>query len=292
MGRARRPWAAVKGRAAAPDETLAALWPGEGVALLKALHILTRDGRLNQDSRRKLKQVRHLAQLIAPMLERLLAAPGDPVIADLGAGKAYLGLLLYDLHLRGAGRGTLVAVEARAPLAETVRRLAREQGFDRVRVDAAPIEAAEPPEGLGLVTALHACDTATDDAIRYALRGGARFIALVPCCQAELAARLAPHMRHPLAQLWRHPLHRREFAAGTTNVLRALYLEAEGYRVRVTEFTGFEHTQKNEAILAERIQRRNGQAAAALAGLLAQLPARPALLDAWPPPGGPASAEG
>ena len=73
------------------------------VALLKALHILTRDGGLNADSRRKLKQVLHLVQLLRPAVETLLAEKDDPVIADLGAGKSYLGFILYDL-IFGPGR--------------------------------------------------------------------------------------------------------------------------------------------------------------------------------------------
>src|SRR3954471_15407506 len=87
------------------------LWPGQSVALLKALHILTHNGGLNADSRRKLKQVQHLAQLIKPAIDTALGEKDQPVLADLGAGKSYLGFILYDLYFAKTGRGHVVAVE-------------------------------------------------------------------------------------------------------------------------------------------------------------------------------------
>jgi len=129
-----------------------------------------------------------------------------------------------------------------------------------------------------IVTALHACDTATDEAILFALRHDAKVVALVPCCQAEVARELES-VKGPLEQLWRHPIQRREFGAHLTNVLRGLYLEAHGYKVRVTEFTGFEHTQKNEMIFAERHQRSNPRAKAAFEKLTKEMGASPKLLS-------------
>jgi hypothetical protein len=128
-----------------------------------------------------------------------------------------------------------------------------------------------------IVTALHACDTATDEAILFALRHDARYVALVPCCQAEVARDLEG-VKGPLAQLWRHPIQRREFGAHLTNVLRALYLEAHGYKVRVTELTGLEHSLKNEFLFAERHQLSNPRAKAEFEKLAAETGASPKLL--------------
>ncbi len=268
----------------------AELWPSQrsekSVALLKALHILTRDGAMNADSRRKLKQVLHLTQLLRPALETSLDDAEDPVIADVGAGKSYLGFVIYDLILGPAGRGRVVGVETRRDLVEKSRALAAESGFARMEFIASPIADAVLPGGRAdMVTALHACDTATDDAIRFALRHDAKTIALVPCCQAEMA-RLLDGRAGPLRQLWRHPIQRREFGAHVTNVIRGLVLEAHGYRVRVTELTGLEHSLKNELILAERHQRGNLQARAELERLIDQLGVRPGLLDTMTMPGG------
>ncbi len=265
-----------------------ALWPGQhperSAPLLKALHILTRDGALNADSRRKLKQVLHLTQFLRPALETLLAQSDEPVLADVGAGKSYLGFVLYDLVLGPAGRGRVVGVEARPELVTASRTLAADLGFERMDFIAAPIAQATLPDGRAdMVTALHACDTATDDAIRFALRHEAKVIALVPCCQAEVA-RLLEGRGGPLRQLWRHPIQRREFAAHVTNVIRGLVLEAHGYKVRVTELTGLEHSLKNELIIAERHQRSNAQARAELDRLIDQIGVQPGLLDAMPAP--------
>jgi len=252
------------------------LWPGQSVPLLKALHILTHNGGLNADSRRKLKQVQHLAQLIKPAIDDSLKDKDQPVLADLGAGKSYLGFVLYDLYLRPAGRGRVAAVEARPELVKTAKKIAEESGFDRM--DFVEGKIADSQIGaVDVVTALHACDTATDEAIQFALRHEAKFVALVPCCQAEVARQLES-AKGPLEQLWRHPIQRREFGAQLTNVLRGLYLEAHGYKVRVTEFTGFEHTQKNEMIFAERHQRSNPLARAAFEKLAAEIGAAPGAL--------------
>jgi hypothetical protein len=107
-----------------------------------------------------------------------------------------------------------------------------------------------------VVTALHACNTATDDAIHFALKKQAQFIVLVPCCQAEVAAVLRKNKGKQLAkdaliELWRHPIHTREFGSHLTNVLRCLQLEAHGYQVTVTELVGWEHSMKNELIIAQ-----------------------------------------
>jgi hypothetical protein len=117
------------------------------------------------------------------------------------------------------------------------------------------IQSERLPEKIDVVTALHACNTATDDAIHFALRKKAQFIVLVPCCQAEVASILKKNKgkalaRDALTEIWRHPLHTREFGSQITNVLRCLQLEAHGYQVNVTELVGWEHSLKNELIIA------------------------------------------
>ena len=274
---------ARKRKEAGARETLADLWPAKNpqnsVPLLKALHILTREGTLNSDSRRKLKQVLHLTQFLRPSLDILLEREEETVVADLGAGKSYLGFVLYDLVLGPAGRGRVVGVETRSDLVDLSRQLATDSGFTRMEFLSGPINDAVLPGGRAdMVTALHACDTATDDAIRFALRHEAKIIALVPCCQAEVA-QLLKGESNPLRQLWRHPIQRREFGAHVTNVIRGLVLEAHGYKVRVTELTGLEQSLKNELILAERHQLGNAQAKAELEKFVDQMGVRPALLD-------------
>ena len=268
---------AVNKADAAHAAVLAELRPGQSIELLKELHILTREGRLNQDSRRKLKQVYHLYQFIEPLLVEMAQEGHAPLLADHGAGKSYLGFILYDLFFKQLGRGEIYGIEWRAELVQRSRALAARLGFDRMRfldmsvADAAG--AAELPERFDLVTALHACDTATDDAIAFGLQKQARAMVLVPCCQAEVAACLRQNKamslsRTPLAELWRHPIHTREMGSQITNVLRCLYLEASGYQVTVTELVGWEHSMKNELILARYTGQKKRSARERLAAIL------------------------
>ncbi|MEJ7138271.1 class I SAM-dependent methyltransferase [Amphibiibacter pelophylacis] len=257
---------------------------GQSVELLKELHILTRDARINQDSRRKLKQVYHLFQFIEPLLQRLRVqaqeSGDDWCAADHGAGKSYLGFILYDLFVRHAADGHIYGIETRPELVERSRELAQRFGFGRMGfLNLSVAQATQDsalPERVGLVTALHACDTATDDAIEFGLLKQAQFMVLVPCCQAELAAALRQNKalmlaRSPLAELWRRPLHTRELGSQVTNVLRCLYLEAMGYQVTVTELVGWEHSMKNELILAEYTGQKRHSAGQRLRQILEEL---------------------
>lgn len=276
------PRAAGRGttKPAAPDVAQQLeLKPGQSIELLKALHILTRDGKLNQDSRRKLKQVYHLYQFIEPLLTELSAQDHPVSLADHGAGKSYLGFILYDLFFKNLGRGHIYGIETRAPLVEASQQLAADLGFDHMSflnmsvADSTRTDAV--PERFDVVTALHACDTATDDAIAFGLEKQARAMVLVPCCQAEVAACLRQNKamslsRTPLAELWRHPIHTREMGSQITNVLRCLYLESQGYQVTVTELVGWEHSMKNELILAKYTGQKKRAAAERLQQLLVE----------------------
>jgi len=269
------------------------LLPGESRALLQELHLLTRDGDLNADSLRKLKQVNHLVRLLAPALEDVLSRFGDPVIVDCGSGKGYLGFVLYELFVGPAGKGTLIGIESRPELARAATERAARLGYERMRFLAADVAGAPVPERIHLVTALHACDTATDDALVLAARHGADHVAVVPCCQAEVARQLAGRLGADpaLAEMHRHPWHRRELGSHLTNVIRALALETLGYQVTVTELAGWEHSLKNELILGRRIHGESRPARARLDALLAAAGVRPKLVrELWgagpegPPP--------
>ena len=259
-----------------PAQMIEEIRPGQSIELLKELHILTRDGKLNQDTRRKLKQVYHLYQFIEPLLDEVSKANPAPTLADHGAGKSYLGFILYDLFFNVARNGHkglkghegheaqktaghIYGIETRAELVDKSRALATHLGFERMSFLNLSVQQAttspDLPPAIDIVTALHACDTATDDAIAFGLAKHARHMVLVPCCQAEVAGvlkknRVLSLAKTPLAELWRHPLHTREFGSQITNVLRCLQLEAHGYQVTVTELVGWEHSMKNELILA------------------------------------------
>lgn len=234
--------------------------PNQSVPLLQALHILTRDGKLNQDSRRKLKQVYHLVNFIEPLFKEVLIKQENPTLVDHGAGKSYLGFILYDLLLKQLPQGRVMGIETRADLVEKSQALAQDCGFERMGFEhlsvAESMVSPNLPEKVEIVTALHACNTATDDAIQFGLKKQAQYMVLVPCCQAEVAEVMRQHKadslsKTALSEIWRHPIHTREFGSHITNVLRCLQLESHGYQVTVTELVGWEHSMKNELIVAK-----------------------------------------
>ena len=275
----------MKKKPAQPEQTVQSmldLREGQSLELLQALHILTREGKINQDSRRKLKQVYHLFHFIEELLQSLesgMKEGQDITLADHGAGKSYLGFIVYDLYFRQRGTGQVYGIETRGELVQKSRERAQRLGFGRMSFlhlsVADSMHSQDLPERIDVVTALHACDTATDDAIAFGLQKQARAMVLVPCCQAEVARALNAGKalslsRTPLAELWRHPLHTRELGSQITNVLRCLYLEAMGYQVTVTELVGWEHSLKNELILARYTGQRKRAAAQRLRDILQQ----------------------
>ncbi len=265
-----------------PDLVASEIRPGQSLELLKELHILTHEGKLNQDSRRKLKQVYHLYGFIEKLLLELPSSSTGLTLADHGAGKSYLGFIIYDLFFNAANTsrlGHIYGIETRAELVQKSRELAARLGFKGMSFlnlsVAESAQSADLPPQIDIVTALHACDTATDDAIAFGLQKRAKYMVLVPCCQAEVAAHLRNNRglavaKTPLAELWRHPLHTRELGSQITNVLRCLYLEASGYQVTVTELVGWEHSMKNELILAKYTGAKKTSAANHLREVLTQ----------------------
>ena len=164
----------------------------------------------------------HLFNFIEPLLQDF-SAEGAALRwrTTMERASRYLGFILYDLYFKALGRGHIYGIETRAELVERSRLLAARLGFGRMSFlnlsVAESMDAAELPAQIDVVTALHACDTATDDAIAFGLQKQARAMVLVPCCQAEMAACLRRDKalqlgRTPLAELWRHPLHTRSWA--------------------------------------------------------------------------------
>ncbi|MBU3983136.1 MAG: SAM-dependent methyltransferase, partial [Proteobacteria bacterium] len=200
--------------------------PGQSIELLKELHILTRDGKMNQDSRRKLKQVYHLTQFIEPLLQEIQKEYQEVQLVDHGAGKSYLGFILYDLFFKMLEDGShIYGIETRDELVQKSRDLALRLGFPNMSFLTLSVadstHSSLLPTHVDMVTALHACDTATDDAIQFALQKEAQFVVLVPCCQAEVASVLRKHKGKRLGgdvltEIWRHPLHTREFGSHIT----------------------------------------------------------------------------
>lgn len=258
-----------------------ALRPDTSAALLREIGIMNADGSISATHARKYKQISHLATLCEPVIDRLAATrtlgPAAPLRAlDLACGNAYLSFVLAEvLRLRGVPL-RLHGVDVRADVVARSIDRARALGLAAPEDEAATPGAGDAVVGLSfaqadiagaartaparlggvpdLVLALHACDTATDEAIALAIELGVPALLSVPCCQAELAAQLAraSAAAQPLAAMVEHGLLRRAYADVLTDSLRVAALEACGYDVTVLEFVGGEHTPKNLLIKGHR----------------------------------------
>jgi SAM-dependent methyltransferase len=182
------------------------------------------------------------------------------VLADMGCGKGYLTFGAWHLFHRVWRQPVrVIGIEVRADLVEAANRLARQIQADGLEFAAGAIQSAPLPPVDALI-ALHACDTATDDAIRRGIELGAKLIVVAPCCHKELRPQLG--RPEPLASILRHGILEERMAEWLTDGLRALFLEWAGYRAKVFEFVSSEHTPKNLMIAAVRRTKPFADAAA------------------------------
>jgi SAM-dependent methyltransferase len=222
---------------------------------LQGLGVLDRDGKLRSSMADKHRQISHYLEIFSHLAKAIGWNQGKDVtvplqFADMGCGKGYLTFGLWHLfHRVWKTPVRVIGVEARDDLVSTTSNLAKQiraEGLEFVR---GTIESAQLPEVDALI-ALHACNTATDDAIRRGIELNAKLIVVAPCCHKELRPQMGKP--NPLAAVLRHGLMEERMAEWATDGLRALFLEWAGYRTKLMEFVGSEHTPKNLLITAVR----------------------------------------
>jgi SAM-dependent methyltransferase len=218
---------------------------------LELLGVTDSEGRPRSQMGNKYRQVHHFIEALAPILKG--ASPGETLhIVDMGCGKGYLTFALHQF-LRENGLGPVtVGVEKRGSLVESANAIAGQLGDNNIRFIQGEINDVDV-QPIDILIALHACDTATDDAIYRGIQEKCRWIVVSPCCQHELRPQLtAPAGLEPL---FRHGVQIDRMAETVTDTLRSLYLEAWGYQTRIQEFVGTEHTAKNLLIVASRTRK-------------------------------------
>ena len=243
----------VEGREAAPTEHNRAKnrpLTQTDKPYLKALGIAGKDGTVRNDAQDKFRQINKMVEIFAPLIQGIKA--DAPRIVDMGAGKGYLDFALYDF-LAGQGRSAeIVGVEMRPKLVEDGNATAAESGFTGLSFVPGTIMDYDAG-GADAVIALHACDTATDDAIYKGIKAGAALIAVAPCCHKQIRREMeAGQADDRLGVLLRHGTFLERQAEMVTDTLRALLLELSGYRTKVFEFVSDAHTPKNNLIVAEK----------------------------------------
>lgn len=227
-----------------------------GSVYLRELGVTNERGEVRPAMGDKLRQINKFVEIVAALYDSsTLAGREELSVVDVGSGKGYLTFALYDYlnHVRGV-RASVTGVEAREELVELCNEVAQRAGFERLEFQTGLVQDFQPPRA-DILIALHACDTATDDAIHKGVEAGAAIIVTAPCCHKEVRPQIVvpPQLRGVLRH--GHLLERE--AESITDSLRALLLESTGYRVKVFEFVSTEHTRKNTMIAAAR---RDGEA--------------------------------
>ena len=231
---------------------------GAPVPFLVELGVMTPAGKVRSQRYDKFRQVNRFLELVEDVLPSLPS--GRLRIVDFGSGKSYLTFALHHLLTAVHDREVeIVGLDLKTEVVDHCEALARTLGADGLRFQVGDIAGYEQLDGVDLVVSLHACDTATDDALDRAVRAAAPVILAVPCCQHELLAQLE---NAALGPLLRHGTLRERFAADVTDAARAQLLGAAGYDVQILEFVELEHTPKN--VLLRAVSRPGRDTAKAL----------------------------
>src|SRR5687767_11348103 len=219
----------------------------EGNVYLRALGVTNERGEVRPSMADKFRQINKFVETLGGLFDSSpLKGRGEVSVVDMGSGKGYLTFAVYDYLSRLPGvEASVTGVEARAELVGLCNEVAREAGFERLRFRTGLVEEFELPE-TDILIALHACDTATDDALFKGVAARASVIVTAPCCHKELRPQIEPP--EPLRGVLRHGILLEREAETVTDSLRALLLEHAGYKVKVFEFISTEHTRKNTMI--------------------------------------------
>ena len=225
------------------------LQEGRPVPFLTAVGVMSEQGHVRRKYFRKFRQINRFVEFIADTVPHL-PEQGTLDVVDFGCGRSYLTFATHHYLTQIAKRSVnIVGLDRRTEIVRRCRNIAERLELDGIRFESGDITNHRPQGRVHLAVALHACDTATDDALVQAVRWSANVILAVPCCQHELAAKLPGEVLSPLTK---HGVLRERFCSDTTDAMRAALLEQVGYHTKVMEFIDMEHTAKNILIRAVR----------------------------------------
>lgn len=231
----------------------------EGKSYLQQLKITDATGQIIPSAQDKYKQINHYVELLSPLIKNLPKHQTLEVI-DMGAGKGYLTFALYDyltnvLNLNAKVTG----IEYRKDLVDLCNDIAKKSNFKSLQFQQGTIIDADTTQANVLI-ALHACDTATDDAIYKGITSNADLIVVAPCCHKQIRRELEQHKtKNDLDFLVKHGIFLERHAEMLTDGLRSLILEYCGYSTKVFQFISDAHTPKNVMIVAEKKSKSESQ---------------------------------
>ncbi|MDB5284650.1 MAG: SAM-dependent methyltransferase [Bacteroidota bacterium] len=241
--------ATVEAAVATHDHEKKRLVGAENNVYLQQLGITTADGKVKSDKQDKYRQINKNVEIIESIVKEA-DLPANVKVADMGAGKGYLTFALYDYLANTLKlQPEVTGVELRQELVDSCNKIAAEAGFEKLHFQAGAIETTDIPADV--LIALHACDIATDQAIYRGIKGNAKVIICAPCCHKQIRKQM--HPTNGLKAISRFGILEERQAEILTDTIRALILEAFGYKTKVFEFISTEHTPKNVMIVGIKI---------------------------------------
>lgn len=221
------------------------------------LGLTTREGKITADMQHKFKQIYKYAEIVESLVKPM-KFEGTVHIADMGAGKGYLTFALHELLTQRLNLDVdIKGVEIRPDLVLKINEIIKSSGLKGLEFVESSIEAYHP-EKLDVLIALHACNTATDDAIASGIKAGAKLIVCAPCCHKQIRQEMERSGR--VDAITRYGIFLERQAVMITDTIRALILEYYGYKTQVMEFIEMEHTPKNVLLVGRKINKETNRA--------------------------------
>ncbi len=220
---------------------------------LVELGVLDDKGRIKKDKGDKYKQINKFVEIFDSLVRKTPALKSrDLTVYDMGSGKGYLTFAVYDYLTNQLGvKAEVTGVEIRKDLVELCNHISKQVKFDQLQFSEGFIDSYELQK-TDVLIALHACDTATDDAIYKGVQADADLIICAPCCHKQIRKQLQPV--YPLSEITTHGILKERQAEMLTDTIRALILEAQGYKTKIFEFISLEHTGKNVMLVGQKHQ--------------------------------------
>jgi len=228
---------------------------GQADDLLKEIGILSSNGKVKNDMIRKYNQIDHYIEILDGLLKRLCEKNDTITVLDCGCGKSYLLFVLnYYITEVLKKKSYFIGVDYSNVVIEASEKMASNLGYKNMEFKVMDIRDYSPDKKIDLVISLHACNTATDEALAVAVKNEVQAIVAVPCCQKEI---LSQYSYEPFSQIIKHGILKARIADVLTDGLRALLLECKGYKVTVLEYISPLETPKNLMIIAEKACKEN-----------------------------------
>ena len=229
--------------------------PDRAADLLEAIGILAKNGKVRNDKIRKYNQIDHFIELADPLLRKLCATKKQIRIVDCGCGKSYLSFALNYYIKEVLGKNCyFTGLDYNGAVISESARIAKQLRYNNMQFIETDIGAYEPDGQYDMLLTLHACDTATDKALRFALDNKVASIICVPCCHKEMNSQY--HL-NGFEDVLKYGILKARIADSLTDGLRAMYLEGHGYDVSMLEYISPIDTPKNLMIKAIRTSGRN-----------------------------------